>query len=382
MSIKVFAARQRKGFTLIELLVVIAIIAVLIALLLPAVQQAREAARRTQCKNNLKQIGLAIHNYHSSYGQLPIGRMRHLDDVTTATFINANGWAVMLLPNMDQGNVYNTYNQNVPYYHPSNAAAIAVPLAVYQCPSTPQNSTFIASTTAAIWKTALGSNAFGPGYGIDPVTVTGGVNDYVILDKPANLFNGIAQQQGYNTPSYERSEGMWGDFGLDRFASDLPGQIGRQGEAGCFKFRLDDIIDGTSNTIAVAERAGRSQLWRNGKVVPATGTPITFVNADEPNVPANLGLGMWANPLYGGKFEGALPDGTSNNGTGGVCIVNCSNSDFDLPGGNGSGLYAFHPGGAHILLADGSVKLISQSISDNTFRALCTRSQQDPVGAF
>jgi len=288
----------------------------------------------------------------------------------------------MILPYMDQGNLYNTYNQNVPYYHPSNAAAIAAPLAVYQCPSAAQNSTFTATTTAAVWKTALGSNAFGPGFGIDPVTVTGGVSDYVTLDKPANNFNGISASQGYNTPAYERSEGMWGDYGLDRFASDLPGQIGRQGEAGTFKFRLEDIIDGTSQTIAVAERAGRSQLWRNGKPVAGSGGVMGFTTADEPNAPSNLGLGMWANPLYGGKFEGALPDGTSNSSNGGVCIINCSNSDLDLPSGNGSGLYSFHPGGAHVLLADGSVRLLSQSISDATFRALVTRSQQDPVGPF
>ena len=158
---------------------------------------------------------------------------------------------------------------------------------------------------------------------------------------------------------------MWGDFGLDRYSTDLPGQIGNQGEASTFKFRLDDIIDGTSNTIAVMERGGRSQLWHNGIVVPSPGTPmaVPFVNADEPSVPINFGLGMWANPLYGGKFEGSLPSGSSNNGAGGVCVVNCSNSDFDLPSGNGSGLYAFHPGGAHILLADGSVRLISQNIS-------------------
>ncbi|MBL8850054.1 MAG: DUF1559 domain-containing protein, partial [Planctomycetaceae bacterium] len=108
--------RRRSGFTLIELLVVIAIIAILIALLLPAVQQAREAARRTQCKNNLKQIGLAMHNYHDNFNQFPAGLI--YTGVTNAsgaaadgqTFIlNHTGWT-MILPYIDQGNLFNQFN--------------------------------------------------------------------------------------------------------------------------------------------------------------------------------------------------------------------------------------------------------------------------------
>jgi prepilin-type N-terminal cleavage/methylation domain-containing protein len=98
----------RRGFTLIELLVVIAIIAILIALLLPAVQQAREAARRTQCRNNLKQLGLAFHNYHDIYNRFPGG---HMWDSSTASTNNVTGtgwgWAAALLPQMDQLAAYN-----------------------------------------------------------------------------------------------------------------------------------------------------------------------------------------------------------------------------------------------------------------------------------
>src|SRR6516164_3435149 len=115
------AARSRIGFTLIELLVVIAIIAVLVALLLPAVQQAREAARRSQCKNNLKQHGLALHNYHDTAGRFPaaiIGSGRAGSTANAAPgcaqqAINTTGW-VLLLPYLDQSPLYNVYNFSVP----------------------------------------------------------------------------------------------------------------------------------------------------------------------------------------------------------------------------------------------------------------------------
>ena len=133
-------ARDRRGFTLIELLVVIAIIAILIALLLPAVQQAREAARRTQCKNNLKQLGLALHNYHDTHGTFPFGWMAGND-------LNVSCWGIMLLPYLDQGNLYNNWNSSVPAFNEAvalfqpatavqgNLNVIATPLAMYKCPS-------------------------------------------------------------------------------------------------------------------------------------------------------------------------------------------------------------------------------------------------------
>src|SRR6266704_1989361 len=114
----------RKGFTLIELLVVIAIIAILIALLLPAVQQAREAARRSQCKNNLKQMGLALHNYHEVANTFPYAYM-----VNPANF-DSNSWGVMVLPYLDQSPLYNQFNCSVPAIN--EAAAFGFPAAVAQ----------------------------------------------------------------------------------------------------------------------------------------------------------------------------------------------------------------------------------------------------------
>ncbi len=119
---------SRRGFTLIELLVVIAIIAILIALLLPAVQKVRESAARTQCQNNLKQIGLAALNFESVNKGLPPRCM---------TMVPYRGWGVYLLPYVEQSTVANSYNMNLNFYDPPNGPAVAVPLAVYSCPSAP-----------------------------------------------------------------------------------------------------------------------------------------------------------------------------------------------------------------------------------------------------
>ncbi len=113
---------QRRGFTLIELLVVIAIIAILIALLLPAVQQAREAARRSQCKNNLKQLGLALHNYHEAFGSFPPGQIRGYSG--GIEYGNGASWGAMILPYMDQAPLYNQLNFNIGIYEGTNRPVI------------------------------------------------------------------------------------------------------------------------------------------------------------------------------------------------------------------------------------------------------------------
>lgn len=127
--------RPRPGFTLIELLVVIAIIAILIALLLPAVQQAREAARRTQCRNNLKQIGLALHNYHDSFNTMPPGWIGMTGGVPDIYGINGWGWGAHILPQIEQNNLYATLNFNINMSNTSMFTARTTVIPTFRCAS-------------------------------------------------------------------------------------------------------------------------------------------------------------------------------------------------------------------------------------------------------
>jgi prepilin-type N-terminal cleavage/methylation domain-containing protein len=148
---------KRRGFTLIELLVVIAIIAVLIALLLPAVQSAREAARRIQCTNNLKQLGLAMHNYVSAQNTFPVGRMGlnynypQLGVAGGALQGNARRtWTFQIMPYLEQGNTFQAINFSLSYFHAANTTIIQTTIAGFHCPSDPQSFGIEVGSTAQL----------------------------------------------------------------------------------------------------------------------------------------------------------------------------------------------------------------------------------------
>ena len=233
--------RYRAGFTLIELLVVIAIIAVLVALLLPAVQQAREAARRTQCKNNLKQIGIALQNYHDSHNTLPPGYISLFD--SSGNDVGPGwGWASMILPELEQAPLQNSANFALPIEAPGNAVARVTQVRVHLCPSDP-----VRLTWSAVTRDALGN----------PTST--------ICDVASGNYVGV--------------------FGVSEPGVDGEGLFYRNS-----RIAMRDILDGTSATLAVGER---SQRWCEATWVGAVTNAEMFPPAGSPAVPTTEnGSGM------------------------------------------------------------------------------------------
>lgn len=217
--------RSRRGFTLIELLVVIAIIAILIALLLPAVQQAREAARRTQCKNHLKQIGLALHNYHDTHGAFPSGWIAVDAGVPSAHGGTSGvGWGAMILPQMEQNNVYQLFNSSLPLTDPANSAFLRSQISEYKCPSDPQPDFFklnMEGTTTPIAELPIAN--------------------YLGVFGPENLDN--CENSPGTLPVM--SDGTCKGSGVFYHNSSV---------------RMRDLTDGTSNTLMTGERKTRASL--------------------------------------------------------------------------------------------------------------------------
>ena len=332
---------KNAGFTLIELLVVIAIIAILVALLLPAVQQAREAARRTQCKNNLKQIGLALHNYHDVHRMFPMGAFSAVDD-DNGCDDDGYGWSVMLLPFMDQGPLYQqlpmtaTAANGFPSaddprganwcvfknYFDNNGTIIPggdTRLTAFRCPS---------STLPDVVPATFQGYDYAGGSGSS--------------DQPA---------VGYAVTDYKGSVGF-GDQGFFVKGSDLAG-AGRS--AGT---RIRDVTDGTSNTIAVGESS--------------------YAGVDGENMPSWIGItGRDERLLFKTDFPSVINCGTSPTTPQNAIDDDCAMS--------------FHVGGAQFTLGDGSVRFISENIDtgfDNagavtgTWEALGTINDGTVVGEF
>lgn len=353
--------RRRLGFTLVELLVVIAIIGILIALLLPAVQAAREAARRSQCTNNMKQVGLAFHNYHDAYKAFPLPVIVTLTDTVPLTpdgLATTTSWGTSILPFIEQGTIYDGYDMNLPAWDLANAPATSSAVPSFTCPSTVDGDRTISYTIPA--------GMIFPG--VPAVTFTEAAPiDYV----PTTMVMGDFIRSVYTTPprpipSTDKIPG-WG-VGVVGFYS---GYV-IDNWSGC---KLRDIIDGTSNTFLLGELAGRNTLYR-GKTQIGAGADI------EAGTLALVGGGAWADPFNGTwELSGRAWDGT---GLAGPCVVNCSNARCGTGSAysNAAGLYSFHPGGAQAVLCDGSVQFIAETIDGQVFSQLVTRDYGETVGPY
>jgi prepilin-type N-terminal cleavage/methylation domain-containing protein len=343
-------SKRKRGFTLIELLVVIAIIAILIALLLPAVQQAREAARRTQCKNNMRQIGLAFHNYHDTHGRFPKPAMIGVTVSTGLVIRSGVSWCTMLLPYIEQANIYALYDSTGSPYTPLNAAAVLNVIPGFICPSVPRSSNVYTMTAPAGLNLGGGFPPLGAS-----LNMTAGVLDYDTLDGVFSGFSTIA----YTGQPAAADRAGWGTWSIR--VIDLP-NMSSGGSGGS----LRDITDGTSNTILVGEVSDRTKLIRKGKTIA--------LSDPEAQAQAITGSGTWPDLFKGDTWIGGkLYDGTG--ASGGPCAINCSNF-------RNAGMYSFHTGGAQVTLADGSARFISENIGAYTLASLITRAGGEVIGEF
>jgi len=334
---------KRRGFTLIELLVVIAIIAILIALLLPAVQQAREAARRTQCKNHLKQLGLAVHNYASSYTSFPPGACV---DPTVTTTGNNGSWGVhgRILPYLEQGNLYNNVDLTTAWDFQS--AIDGLKISVYACPSDPKSDL-----------------ARDPGNG--KVTLY-----------PTNY--------GFNYGTWFVYDPADGSGGNGAFFPNA-------------RLTMASFTDGTSNTLLAAEVKAWQPYTRNGGPSPTTipnsvsEASTAVASGGQSKLDPPTGHTEWPDGrVHHSGFTVTMNPNTYVSHTDGSVEYDADYNSWQegKDGSGGSPTYAiitsrsYHTGVVNAALVDGSVRTISENISLDIWRALGTRNNGEVIGEF
>ena len=322
----------RSAFTLVELLVVIAIIGILVAILLPAVQAAREAARRMSCSNNLKQMGLALHNYHDTYRAFPPGGL-YLNGQTSSS------WSLQarLLPFIEQKNLENLINWSLPYSQQPAVTRTRVP--VYVCPSEVRDQPR-PDGALTHYPLTYGVN-FGTWFVFDPCSQMGG--------------------DGLVSPNRQT-----------RFAS---------------------LLDGTSNTLAFAEVKAYTPYLRDGGNPGGPGAPLPLTTAEVVgyggNFKTNSGHTEWVDArVHQSGFTATFPPNTKV-----IHVVGSDEFDVDFnssregktthqPTYGAVTSRSFHPGGVMVALADGSARFVAETINPFVWRALSTRQGGEVVGEY
>ena len=340
--------RRRHGFTLIELLVVIAIIGVLIGLLVPAIQQVRESANRTQCLNNLKQTGLAMHAFTDAYKWFPPGAVTSPTSAAakrlglTGTSNGSGGYTngpysgtmPFLLPYLEQGTVAGKYTLNLPWWDPANSSiatgVIQTQLAITRCPSSPVPGQF-----ERYWQNPAGYSGYG-GSGYTNTTFTGG--------GPGAACGDYAPVVGIN---YTLMRSLIPTWPYPSPPTVLPANN---------VCRPIEVRDGLSNTVVFVEAAARSNYSYYGRTQTSA-----FITG-----------GGWATPGNGVTPQGSYLNPTSGNVglTVGPCTMNCTNV---------YNIYSFHNGGSNMLFGDGSVRFMSETVTWQQLAPLFTRAYGEIV---
>ncbi|NLX96090.1 MAG: DUF1559 domain-containing protein [Rhodopirellula sp.] len=330
-----------RGFTLVELLVVIAIIGILIALLLPAVQAAREAARRSQCSNNMKQLGLALHNYHDTMRAFPIGS--ELNNSNS----RACNWRVGILPYMEQETVYDQINflSGSFWAHSGfgvNSVLYTARIDGFVCPSSPHGATNVGDID-------LSDNTANP-------SLVSMVVDYV----------GIS---GTTPDPIGRTNVCTGDVLASSSSNCNNGMLVPDASK-----PISTCRDGTSNTILVAEQSGQV----NGREQSANALGAWHGWA-------NVGWSTWnartTLPLAAGGFWYTAGTTTVRYQLNAYWLSGAATPASSRYSAN-TVLNSYHPGGLHVLLTDGSVRFVAETIEMNTLRQLCARDDGGVIAEF
>lgn len=334
---------KRNAFTLVELLVVIAIIGILVALLLPAIQAARAAAWRSSCQNNIRQLGLAVHNYLDTKKTLPSS----IRPPGNTPLPRIAGFT-LLLPFFEEGTKYDLYDQKLNWSDNTtnskgakNKDIVNTRIFILQCPSAPEPERLDGVPEINPWTAEVGAPTdYSPTIFVDRRL------------KDANLVDEAATGSVMPPPK--------GSPGLGLLAYNVV-------------TRLADVTDGTSKTIMYAESGGRPYLYRRGKQVGPF--PEKRVNG-----------GGWCRPASDMSIDGLSSDGLTETGS---CAINCANgvemgATFPHQYYNSVGTgepYAFHAGGANFCMGDGAVRWINDSIDIREFARLVTRNGAELTSA-